>query len=141
MVSSSILLSWIMVDLVSSQLIGSRGVISLRPGEVYRDAQTVEASEVAARLALLIAREESVFSHRLPHAFRWVRVESLVQLNLYFIPSLLQLEAKPVFVTHHNGVAVGRPLQDKEIFDNFDSRFVRPNPEQQFNQPLEEIWR
>lgn len=78
MVSSSILLSWIMVDLVSSQLIGSRGVISLRPGEVYRDSQTVEASEVAARLALIIAREESVFSRRLPHAFRWVRIKNLL---------------------------------------------------------------
>ena len=44
-----------------------------------------------------------------------------------------------MYVTRHNGAAVGRPLHDNEIFDNFDSRFVRPDPRQQFNQLLEEI--
>ena len=44
-----------------------------------------------------------------------------------------------MYVTKHGGVGVGRPLQGAEIFDNFDSRFVQPNPDQQFNQLLEEI--
>ena len=56
---------------VSGQLIGSRGVISLRPGQVYRDRLTVEASEMAARLALLLDREEKILGR--PQVFRSVR--------------------------------------------------------------------
>ena len=51
------------------QLIGSRGVISLRPGQLYRDRLTVEASQVAARLALLLDREERRAGRH--QAFRW----------------------------------------------------------------------
>lgn len=65
---SPVPLALLVVELmtVSCQLIGSRGVISLRPGQVYRDSLTVEASEVAARLALLIQRDERLFG-RIPH--------------------------------------------------------------------------
>ena len=50
-------------------------------------------------------------------------------------------EAPPVYssVAGELGVGVGRPLQDNEIFDHYDSRFVRPHPAQQFNQLLEEV--
>ena len=67
---------------VSGQLIGSRGVISLRPGQVYRDRLTVEASEVAARLALLLDREETILGR--PQVFRSVRTENIKTTNRPF---------------------------------------------------------
>ena len=67
-------LSSLSVLAVSGQLIGSRGVISFRPGQVYRDRLTVEASEVAARLALLLDRDEKILGR--PQVFRSVRAEN-----------------------------------------------------------------
>ena len=35
-----------------AQLIGHRGVVTIPDGQVYRDRETVEASEIAARFAV-----------------------------------------------------------------------------------------
>ena len=124
---------------VWSQLIGSRGVISLRPGQLYRDRLTVEASEVAARLALLLDREERLLGrHR---GFRWREHSTFLHLQVIssFVYRIPFREAPPVYPTVVGGIGVGRRLQDDEIFDHYDSRFVRPPPVQQFNQLLEEV--
>ena len=45
----------------SPQLIGHRGVIKPLPeGQIYRDRETVEASEAAARFGLSIQYEEEI---------------------------------------------------------------------------------
>jgi len=104
----------------NSQLIGHRGVITLREGQVYRDTETVEASEIAAGLALRSYQEDRFLSNQR-------KVESR---RVYSQPPLYQSLAPEI---------IGRPLQQNEIFDVVDSKFVDVFPEQAFNQPLEEV--
>jgi len=103
-----------------SQLIGHRGVINLREGQVYRDRETVEASEIAAGLALRSYQEDRFLSNQ----------RKIDSRRVYSQPPLYHSHAPEI---------VGRPLQQNEIFDVVDSKFVDVFPEQAFNQPLEEV--
>ena len=42
----------VVIGLGQAQLIGHRGVVTIPDGQVYRDRETVEASEIAARFAV-----------------------------------------------------------------------------------------
>ena len=118
------------------QLIGHRGVISLPVGEVYRDAFTVQASEAAARLALGIndveerIQETNRFHSRYHLSTLLTFSQSCSRQSGYSLPS---------YLTQVPVNAIGRPLQDNEIFDVLDSRFLEVPPENKLNVPLDEI--
>jgi len=104
----------------SPQLIGHRGVIRPLPeGQIYRDRETVEASEAAARFGLSIEYEEEIRHEQ-------NRFES---------------ERNGVYPPRYRfyGGGRGRPLQQNEVFDFLDSRFIDVFPENEFNEFLDEV--
>jgi len=103
------------------QLIGHRGIFTLREGQVYRDEETVRASEAAARFALLTERDEQIL-HR-------SRKYESQQFGVF----------PPPLYTSHIPPALGRPLKQNEIFDVLDSKFVNVFPENEFNKFLDEV--
>ena len=108
----------------SPQLIGSRGVITLREGVEYRDPETVEASESVAHFAKEFQEVDDAIAERLSRT------------NSFQSPLN---EVTPKFSTQVLENVRGRPLVENEIFDFLDARFVEPAPEQQFNQFLDEV--
>jgi len=103
------------------QLIGHRGIFTLREGQVYRDEETVRASEAAARFALLTERDEQIL-HR-------SRKYESQQFGLF----------PPPLYSSHIPAVLGRPLKQNEIFDVLDSKFVNVFPENEFNKFLDEV--
>merc|ERR1711970_106299 len=108
----------------SPQLIGHRGVITLREGVEYRDPETVEASESVASFAKEFQEVDDAIAER------------LCRTNSFRSPLN---EVTPKFPTQVLENVRGRPLVENEIFDYLDTRFVEPAPEQQFNQFLDEV--
>jgi len=108
----------------SPQLIGSRGVITLREGFEYRDPETVEASESIARFAKEFQEldDEIAEQHSRSNSFN-------SRLN----------EVTPRFHTQVLDNVKGRPLVENEIFDFLESRFLEPPQELQFNKFLDEV--
>merc|ERR1711970_1427923 len=108
----------------SPQLIGHRGVITLREGVEYRDPETVEASESVAHFAKEFQEVDDAIAERLSRT------------NNFRSPLN---EVTPKFPAQVLENVRGRPLVENEIFDYLDTRFVEPAPEQQFNQFLDEV--
>jgi len=108
----------------SPQLIGHRGVITLREGVEYRDPETVEASETVAHFAKEFQEIDDEIAERnsRTNTFR-------SRLN----------EVSPKFQTQILENVRGRPLVENEIFDFLESRFVEPPQELQFNKFLDEV--
>jgi len=108
----------------SPQLIGHRGVITLREGVEYRDPETVEASETVAHFAKEFQEIDDEIAERnsRTNTFR-------SRLN----------EVSPKFQTQVLENVRGRPLVENEIFDFLESRFVEPPQELQFNKFLDEV--
>jgi len=124
MIGHVIILLGILLPFSSSQLIGSRGVITLKEGVEYRDPETVEASEVVARYAQEYQKVDDQIAERRS------------QTN-NFQP--LRNEITPKFQTLQPNHVKGRPLVENEIFDFLDTRFVEPPSELQFNKFLDQI--
>jgi len=103
------------------QLIGHRGIINLRDGQVYRDEETVRASEAAARFALITERDEQILQRS--------RKYDSQRFGLFPLP----------LYASHLPQAAGRPLLQNEIFDVLDSKFVNVFPENEFNKLLNEV--
>jgi len=106
------------------QLIGSRGVIILPDGVVYRDEETLQASMLAANFARSFQSSGAVQSEEL----RFVNNAAVrpQQTNFYTgIPS--------------DDPASGGELPDTEVFDFVDSRYLQPLAETRFNKGLEEL--
>jgi len=115
-----LLLGFVFLPLSRGQLIGSRGIFTLPDGEIYRDAETVDASESVARFARSFqptadrqAESNRLFGSRAPKT--------------------------PRFYTSSVSNGIGRKLSDVEVFDFVDSRYLDPLPETRFNKPLEEV--
>lgn len=108
----------------SPQLIGSRGVITLREGVEYRDPETVEASETVANFAREFQEQDDDIAER--HS----------QANSF---GSRQNEVSPRFQTQLADNVKGRPLIENEIFDFLESRFLEPPRELQFNKFLDEV--
>jgi len=108
----------------SPQLIGSRGVITLREGVEYRDPETVEASETVANFAKEFQEidDDIAERHNQANSFR-----------------SRQNEVSPRFRTQLPNNVKGRPLIENEIFDFLESRFLEPPQELQFNKFLDEV--
>jgi len=108
----------------TAQLIGSRGVISLKEGVEYRDPETVQASETVASFAREFQEEDDDIAERRSH------------LNDFRFKNLV---VDPKFQTQVPDNVKGRPLIENEIFDFLESRFVEPPRELQFNKFLDEV--
>ena len=105
------------------QLLGHFGFVELPEGFKYRDTETVEASQEAARFWGKFHAEEEF---RVEHKRRENRLEILSR-NV------------PEFKTNIPGIKIGTKKHDSTIFDKFDSNFLQPLTETRSNKPLEEI--
>jgi len=124
MTVQGLLLLLVYMSTSSAQLIGSRGVFTLKEGVEYRDPETVQASETVANFAREFQEEDDDIAERRS------RVND-------FRPR--HLEISPKFQTQVLDNVKGRPLIANEIFDFLESRFVEPSNELQFNKFLDEI--
>ena len=123
----------------SPQLIGHRGVIRPLPdGQIYRDRETVEAAEAASRFGLSIEYEEQIRHEQNRYESEWVDL-----CTSCFVQNIMQL-----FFRRYGGYPPryrfygekrGRPLQQNEVFDFLDSRFIDVFPENEFNEFLDEV--
>lgn len=121
------------------QLIGHRGVIRPLPdGQIYRDRETVEAAEAASRFGLSIEYEEQIRHEQNRYESEWVDL-----FTSYCVQNIMQL-----FFRRYGGYPPryrfygekrGRPLQQNEVFDFLDSRFIDVFPENEFNEFLDEV--
>merc|ERR1711970_191034 len=105
--------------MVQSQLVGSRGVVKLKPGYQYRDKYTVSASEQVANFA----KKFQPFDDNNAQGRR-SRTISVNQVEYHTATS----ENK-----------AGRKVANNQIFDFQSSREISPLAELRTNQPLEEI--
>eukprot|EP00092_Neocalanus_flemingeri_P063300 GFUD01076545.1.p1 GENE.GFUD01076545.1~~GFUD01076545.1.p1 ORF type:complete len:123 (+),score=32.50 GFUD01076545.1:79-447(+) len=118
MTVQELLLVLVYLSACSAQLIGSRGVITLREGVEYRDPETVEASQQVATFAQQFQEVDDEIADRRSHTNS-------------FGPR--QSEVTPSFKTQLSDNVNGRPLIENEIFDFLDTRFIEPPRELQFN--------
>ena len=81
---------------VASQLVGSRGVVTLPPGEEYRDRETLAASREVARFAFHYQPLNDVFSQQ----NKLEELQKLVGLSKH-------ADINPVFVTIGKSTADG----------------------------------
>merc|ERR1712106_106338 len=119
MTSTILLLTFLSISLIHSQLIGSRGVIHLKAGYEYRDKQTVVASEAVAKYAKKYQPYVDNDSQR--------RKSRRFSVNQVQFPSLESRNKS------------GRKLRNSQIFDFQSSRLISPLAELRRNKPLEEI--
>jgi len=104
-----------------SQLIGRRGVFTLRDGKSYRDEETLNSSYKAANLAKEYQKIQSLTAQQ-------NRIQSI------------GVEDKPVrFSTKFTGVPIGSPRSSSEIFGYSDSLRIDPADDQKKNKPNEEV--
>ena len=107
--------------------------------QVYRDEETVRASEAAARFALLTERDEQIL-----HRSR--KFDSQYDIRTFFVSLIVTSRHfrkfglfPPPQYTSHIPAVLGRPLKQNEIFDVLDSKFVNVFPENEFNKFLDEV--
>merc|ERR1711970_1321815 len=105
--------------MVQSQLVGSRGVVKLKPGYEYRDKYTVSASEQVANFAK--------------------RFQPLDDNNAQGRRSRTISVNQVEYHTATSGNKAGRKVANSQIFDFQSSREISPLAELRTNQPLEEI--
>jgi len=108
--------------LVSGQLIGSRGVIVLEEGEVYRDAETREASATAANFAKHYQAEADVTAEQ-----------------NHLLATFASKNKSIRFATKFGSTPVGAPLRGDQIFGFSDSRRILPAPAQRRNKIHPEV--
>ena len=105
--------------MVQSQLVGSRGVVKLKPGYEYRDKYTVSASEQVANFA----KRFQPFDDNNAQGRR-SRTIVLEEVEYHTATSLNK---------------AGRKITDRQIFDFQSSREISPLAELRTNKPLQEI--
>ena len=105
--------------MVQSQLVGSRGVVKLKPGYEYRDKYTVSASEQVANFA----KRFQPFDDNNAQGRR-SRTIVLEEVEYQTATSLNK---------------AGRKIADRQIFDFQSSREISPLAELRTNKPLQEV--
>merc|ERR1712215_151939 len=101
-----------------AQLLGHFSLVQLPEGFQYRDTETVLASEEAARFGL-----------RFYDGGRGRGVNRLSGFGLEI----------PRFHTEFIDNKIGVKVEDRQIFDRFDSNFLKPLIETRSNKPLKEV--
>jgi hypothetical protein len=119
MLRTGFFLFFLSLSFVSGQLIGSRGVIKLKEGVEYRDADTVDSSKAVAN-----------FAKKYQPFFDDVAKKRKEQIK--------STQNSISFLTKSQN-KIGRKLEYADIFNFESSRLLDPLEELRFNKPLKEI--
>eukprot|EP00092_Neocalanus_flemingeri_P026017 GFUD01028199.1.p1 GENE.GFUD01028199.1~~GFUD01028199.1.p1 ORF type:complete len:272 (-),score=61.56 GFUD01028199.1:69-884(-) len=121
MIKLGVFIFFLLLSFATSQLIGSRGVIRLKEGVEYRDAETRDSSKAVA-----------IFAKRFQHTLDDIAKKNKKQMKT-FRSSVSFSSANKYKNT------IGREIDNSDIFGFQSSRLLQPLEELRFNKLLEEI--